>query len=380
MLINLKYLGVGGRLSKTLGELLQNLSELQHLKVNTFTKFKWGKIGSWGKLQKLEKLNLINLDDLNVVFGEVGAIAKLAPLPAGTFSALQCISVFNCDKIKKLFSVSWLGYLQKLQTIEVFDCEQLEEIIKSEFEAGEKVIALPNLESLRLIALPQLKSIYSGSSTVLICDSIKKIEIQDCDNIESVFWSGFNPLLNLEYLDLLHLENLKFLFDVGGLNLSPLVPHTSFFSLKEITVSRCHQLRKVLSHGWLLRYFQSLETVEVECRSQMEELISSSTHEEEKVTLPKLQSLKLIKLPALKSICNSSSVLICDTIKSLEIVGCEKLRRIPLNFSLLDNAPSSHPLSLKKVVVYPKRWWESLEWDHPNAKDILLPLCKFQQW
>ncbi|GKU96887.1 hypothetical protein SLEP1_g10069 [Rubroshorea leprosula] len=290
MLTNLKYLGLGGRLSETLDEPLQNLSKLQHLLVtadlHAETEFKWETIGIWGKLQNLEKLNLCLLDNLNMVFGEVGAIAESAPLPAGTFSSLQYIRVWHCNKIKKLCSVRWLGYLQKLQIVEVCYCEQLEEIIGSESKDGEKV-TLPNLERLELLGLPQLKTIYSGS---LICDSIKKID-------------------------------LKSVFDEKGLGLSPLVPPTSFFSLKEIRVDRCDQLKKVFSSGWLLRYFQSLETIKVSSCFQMEELISSSAHGEEKVTLP----------------------------KRLTISECEKLKRIPLNFPLLDNAQSSHPPTLKEI-------------------------------
>ncbi|GKV51176.1 hypothetical protein SLEP1_g57847 [Rubroshorea leprosula] len=305
MLTNLKYLGLGGRLPETLDELLQNLSKLQHLMVNTETKFKWEKIGSWRKLQNLEKLVLRNLDTLNAVFGEVGVVAESASLPAGTFS-----------------SARWLGYLQKLQTIEVINCEQLEEIIGSESEGGEKV-TLPKLERLKLTLLPQLKTICSGS---LICDSIKKIEICLCKNIESVFWSGFNPLPNLESLYLSHLENLKSVFDEEGLGLSSLVPPTSFFSLKEISVNGCGQLKKVFSSGWLLRYFQSLETIDVRFCFQMEELISSSAHEEEKVTLPKLQSLQLMGLWELKSIYSSS--LICDSIKQITISNGGKIESI----------------------------------------------------
>ncbi|GLT84559.1 hypothetical protein SLE2022_027830 [Rubroshorea leprosula] len=519
MLTNLKYLGLGGRLSETLDEPLQNLSKLQHLQVianrHAETEFKWETIGIWGKLQNLEKLHLDHLHNLNMVFGEIGAIAKSASLPASTFSSLQDICAWRCNKIKKLlFPVRWLEYLQKLQTIKVGYCEQLEEIIGSESKEGEKV-TLPNLERLELTRLPLLKTIYSGSlicdsikkiaiygckniesvfwpgfnplpnleylyllelpnlksvfdeeglglsplvsptsffslkeirvdrcgqlkkvfpsgwllryfqsleaikvslclqmeelisssaheeekvtlpklerleltrlpllKTIyrgsLICDSIKKIEIFDCENIESVFWSGFNPLLNLEYLELINLKHLKSVFDEEGLGLSPLVSPTSFFSLKEIRVDRCGQLKKVFPSGWLLRYFQSLEAIKVSLCSQMEELISSSAHEEEKVTLPKLERLELTILPLLKSICSSSSVLICDSIQSLEITGCKKLKRIPLNFPLLDNAQSSHPPSLKEIVVLPKQLWESLEWDHPNAKDILAPFYKFR--
>ncbi|GLT58609.1 hypothetical protein SLA2020_314860 [Shorea laevis] len=153
MLTNLKYLGLGGRLYETLDEPLQNLSKLQHLLVdanlNDKAEFKRETIGIWGKLQNLEKLALRFLDNLNMVFGEVGAIAESAPLLAGTFSSLQYIRVWRCNKIKKLFLVRWLGYLQKLQTIHVGDCEQLEEIIGSESEEEEKV-TLPKLERLEL--------------------------------------------------------------------------------------------------------------------------------------------------------------------------------------------------------------------------------------
>ncbi|GLT29352.1 hypothetical protein SLA2020_042240 [Shorea laevis] len=146
----------------------------------------------------------------------------------------------------------------------------------------------------------------------------------------------------------------------------------AFSLFKEIRVYRCVQLKKVFSSGWLFRYFQSLETIEVQWCPPMEELISSSTHEEEKVTPPNFQRLKLFKLLALTSICNHSSVLICDSIQSLTILACVKLKRIPLNFS-----QSSYPSSLKEIVVSPKEFWESMEWDHPNAKDVLLPFCKF---
>ncbi|GLT84569.1 hypothetical protein SLE2022_027900 [Rubroshorea leprosula] len=184
LLTNLKYLSLGGRLSKTLDEPLQNLSKLQYLLVaanfHGKTEFEWETIGIWGKLQNLEKLDLNSLDNLNMVFGEVGAIAESALLPAGTFSSLQYIRVWGCEKVKKLCSVRWLGYLQKLQIVEIGYCEQLEEIIGSESKEGEKV-TLPNLERLELTRLPLLKTIHSGS---LICDSIKKIEIFDCENIE----------------------------------------------------------------------------------------------------------------------------------------------------------------------------------------------------
>ncbi|GLU23564.1 hypothetical protein SLE2022_395580 [Rubroshorea leprosula] len=283
MLTNLKYLWLGGMVSDIPDGLLRNL-------------------------QNLVLLYLCGLEKLNATVGAVEAVAKLAPLPAGTFSSLQKIEVWRCGKIKKLLPLRLLRYLQNLQTIQVDHCDQMEEIIWSEYEEGEKALeklTLPKLERVALEELPALKSIYSGSTIVLICDSLKRIEITMCQEIESVFWTGLNPLPTLEHLELCYLKNLKSVFDeeVLGLSAHP----TNFFSLKTIRVVECPRLKKVFSSRWLLGYFQSLETIEVEDCSQMEELISSSTYEEkealEKFTLPKLQKLKLSRLPELKSTC-----------------------------------------------------------------------------
>ncbi|GKV38365.1 hypothetical protein SLEP1_g46281 [Rubroshorea leprosula] len=329
--------------------------------------------------RNIELLSLYHLPNLNAVFEKVETIAMPAPLPAGTFSLLRKINVVGCGKMKKLLPLGLSLYLQNLQIIKVKKCDQMEEVIWSEDGEGEKApkkLTLPKLERLVLHDLPALKSICSGFSTVLSCDSIKRIDIRDCGKIESAFWSGFNPLPTLEHLQLWRLENLKSVFDEEALGSS--APSTTFFSLKTIDVYNCPKLRKVFSLGWLLRCFQSLETIKVNDCNQMEELFSSLTYEEietlEKITLPNLQSLELKKLPELKSICSSSSVLICDSIRILKISDCEKLKRIPLHLSSLDNG---QPPSLKQVQVYPKDCWESLEWDQSNAKDVLRPFVSF---
>jgi len=56
----------------------------------------------------------------------------------------------------------------------------------------------------------------------------------------------------------------------------------------------------------------------------------------------------------------------------------EKLKRMPICLSLLENGQPSPLPSLQHIFAYPKEWWESVvEWEHPNAKDVLLPLVRF---
>ena len=89
-----------------------------------------------------------------------------------------------------------------------------------------------------------------------------------------------------------------------------------------------------------------------------------------------LRSISLERLPTLKSICRGRMV--CDSLKEIKVHECPKLKRLPLYLPpLLDGQPSP-PSSLKKIYAERgEEWWESLEWDHPNAKNVLQHLVVF---
>ena len=114
----------------------------------------------------------------------------------------------------------------------------------------------------------------------------------------------------------------------------------------------------------------------------MEEIIASELEEEEgissasfKFTLPNLLKFYLCDLPELKSICGANGVLVCDSIQCIEIRNCPKLKRLPLNLPSQDDG-QPYPPSLTTIYIYPKEWWELVEWDHPNAKPLLEPYVK----
>jgi len=45
---------------------------------------------------------------------------------------------------------------------------------------------------------------------------------------------------------------------------------------------------------------------------------------------------------------------------------------------LLENGEPSPPPSLTDILIAPTEWWESVvEWEHPNAKDVLRPFVRF---
>ncbi|GKV27548.1 hypothetical protein SLEP1_g36710 [Rubroshorea leprosula] len=243
---------------------------------------------------------------------------------------------------------------------------------------------LPSVRELVLNRCNYLRSLNDISSTK-DAEELKCCRIWNCKGVKCVLSSSINLLAQkLEALELFSLENLEALFEAEAITKSPLPPDT-FSSLKTISVRHCHKIKTLLPF-WM--NLQSLEEIRIEYCDQMEEIIVWDAEEAGgenegviQLILPKLKSLSLANLPKLKSICSRRAVMVCDSLEEIWIDNCESLRRIPLYLPVPDNGQPSPPPSLKQIEVGPQEWgeswWESLEWDHPNAKDVLLPIRKF---
>ena len=125
----------------------------------------------------------------------------------------------------------------------------------------------------------------------------------------------------------------------------------------------------------------------MECCREVEEIIAEASDEFEKeeeqqrggrtgttkITLPNLRVLYLWKLQELKTICSNSKVIVCDSLEIIQTYDCPKLKRLPLSLSLpLLNGQLSPPPSLKEIEALAK-WWELLEWDYSDTKNVLQP-------
>ncbi|XP_073262820.1 probable disease resistance protein At4g27220 isoform X2 [Populus alba] len=131
----------------------------------------------------------------------------------------------------------------------------------------------------------------------------------------------------------------------------------TFSGLKEFSCYTCKSMKKLFPLV-LLPNLVNLERIRVRFCYKMEEIIgttdeeSSSSNSITEVILPKLITLELLDLPELKSIC--SAKLICNSLEDITVMGCEKLKRMPICFSLLENGQPSPPPSLKTINAYPK--------------------------
>jgi disease resistance protein RPS2 len=188
---------------------------------------------------------------------------------------------------------------------------------------------------------------------------LERIRIEDCNNMESLVsssWFCYAP--------------------------PPLPSYNGTFSgLKEFNCCGCNNMKKLFPLV-LLPNLVNLARIDVSYCEKMEEIIGTTDEESStsnpitELILPKLRTLNLCHLPELKSI--YSAKLICNSLKDIRVLRCEKLKRMPICLPLLENGQPSPPPSLKYINALPEEWWETVvEWEHPNAKDVLRSLVKF---
>ncbi|KAB2009560.1 hypothetical protein ES319_D10G174600v1 [Gossypium barbadense] len=162
-----------------------------------------------------------------------------------------------------------------------------------------------------------------------------------------------------------------------------LILSATFSHLKRILIWCCMSMKTLFAH-WLLPNLQNLEEIWVEDCDELVEILGTSTLEDHqdaekgsdafiKFNLPKLRNLELHALPELKSICSKSGAMVCDSLQVINVSSYDKLKRIPPFVPLIGNGqPYGHaPPSLN--ITSSTFWWESLEWDDPNFKNVLQP-------
>ncbi|XP_059443399.1 disease resistance protein SUMM2-like [Corylus avellana] len=264
---------------------------------------------------------------------------------------------------------------------------------------GEDSLVLPNdIEYLYIQECNDVRSLCDIKS-LKTATNLKASVIRKCKGVEQVLSSSslssssscILPLQSLESLRLSFLQNLRDIITCdGSFSRSKSPPPGILSCLKEFRICKCPNIKKLFTPG-LLKCLHNLEEIYVEDCWNLVEIVAMEADEGEVeeytekgigtliFTLPKLRFLQLWDLPELKSICASNAELVCDSLQDIILRYCRKLKRIPLSLPWIDGQPSPPP-SLQIIKAFPKEWWESLEWDHPHAKNVLQPFCHFTRY
>uniref|UniRef100_A0A6N2KUG8 Uncharacterized protein n=1 Tax=Salix viminalis TaxID=40686 RepID=A0A6N2KUG8_SALVM len=310
---------------------------------------------------ELEIIQIEECDSMESLFSSSWFCPAPLPSPSykGIFYSLQEFYCYKCRNMKTLFPLVLLAKLANLERIIVKECAKLEEIIGATGSDEEmREFKLPKLKALYLSDLPELKRICSAK---LMCDSLEEIRVDECEKLEEIIGGTRTD----EEEGVIGEESREFKLP----------------KLRTLSLSALHELKRICSAKLMC---DSLEEIHVDKCEKLEEIIGGTRTDEEGVIgeesrefkLPKLRTLSLSALHELKSIC--SAKLICDSLEKLELMNCEKLKRIPICLPLLENGQPAVPPSLKVIGAYPEEWWERVvEWEHPNAKEVLRHIVQF---
>ncbi|XP_022733426.1 probable disease resistance protein At4g27220 [Durio zibethinus] len=354
----LKKLDLGNTSIKEIPQDLEMVVNLRYLNLRFTERLK--EIPN-GLLSKLYRLQYLAIHPAPSGATEIRELKKLE-FYEGCFSNVGDLNMYASQRKRLHKYLIWVSHrLRYHHYYHSVEYSKMVAFVGFDINSGDGIILPYDIQQLLVIQCKGVKSLNDICGLKDATD-LKGCGIFKCEELEYIFSSG-SQLQTLESLNLSYLENLKALVEESSVG--------TFSSLKEIYLYGCGKIKKLLSAKWVLH---NLEEITVRHCKEMEEIIES---EEEgtgtiKYTLPKLRKLKLSFLPNLKSICSKHGV--SDSLQCIEIVDCPELKQIPLH-DLDKEKP--YPPSLKEICVDPKEWWESVEWDHPQANNVLLPFLKF---
>ncbi|KAF2294492.1 hypothetical protein GH714_011927 [Hevea brasiliensis] len=314
------------------------------------------------RFQRLEELNVRNCNSLQEIYQLEGSnvieafeLRKLSiqslpslkhvwrkdPQGVFTFQNLKSVEVSNCDVLKNLFPASIAESLLQLENLTIIKCGVEEIVAKPEDveSAPYYCFKFPQLTSLKLIELSELRSFYPGTH-ISEWQKLKCLEVRNCRKVrkfglEEVHEEGQHSIpiqqpllllekmspnleeLTLEHKDLIAIQHGQFSFQ-------------HFSKLKVLTLSNLQNRSQLFLIGFL-KTVHYVETIVVKS-SNLEESFSC-----EGFTL--VRNLELFAVDNLKQIWDEDSrlKLVLPHLKTLSVKHCNSLTNIVPSSSSFPN-------------------------------------------
>ncbi|TQE00886.1 hypothetical protein C1H46_013426 [Malus baccata] len=164
-------------------------------------------------------------------------------------------------------------------------------------------------------------------------DNLENLRVHDCASLEVIFQlkgpkheeSSYSveAFSKLRFLQLYTLPSLTRVWETGSSQ--QMFTGSSFGNLKSLEVHRCNQLKYLFSSS-IVKLLVSVEDLRVYNCEQMEEIVAAEEETAEIITLPKVKSIKLIRLPKLKYFCGEANTLKLPSLELLKVISVPDLR------------------------------------------------------
>ncbi|XP_021761881.1 disease resistance protein RPS2-like [Chenopodium quinoa] len=296
-------------------------------------------------LKRLKELNLSSIPEPNY-------------LPKGILPVLSRLKRLSCH-VKGI-----IQELQNLTSLEILDATfgnlfDLSSYVRSlhwstlecfHLQVGRQLSIRPKRSYNRAVSLHGCTLSGRGQEQIVLPYDIQELYLENC--------SGFHSLSDI----------------VNPNHACGYIKQAEIFSSLEIcTISRCHDVEKLLFPGWMPN-LECLVYLEVEECAQLSELIVDDVEDccyyEGKravVKFPQLKQLVLTSLPELKNIYKGQ--LVCSSLESLTVMDCPNLKRLP--FSCTDDFKEVVPAL--EWIEGQQTWWDLLKLDDIKSKALLKP-------
>ncbi|KAG8492800.1 hypothetical protein CXB51_010230 [Gossypium anomalum] len=242
--------------------------------------------------EQLSKLDICNCEEEEQITEKDQTSSHDHQLQPICFPNLTLISIFSCENLKCLFSITVahggfpkLVSASNLQTLEIRNYSQLEEIIQD----------------------PQVSNIS------LQC--LREIKVENYNNLRYLFpMSIANSLGGLRTLQISRCFGLEEIIKAKE------AANVCLHSLMEVSVRKCNKLTSLssLSHGHILKSLTKLEIYN--CRRLEDTFPISMTQ-----GLPLLNEVVLKNLPQFKGRDGNDIVLTLSSLQKLKVMNCLKL-------------------------------------------------------
>ncbi|KAK8633002.1 hypothetical protein V6N13_013856 [Hibiscus sabdariffa] len=297
-----------------------------------------GETSSEQPLFWVDEVNFPVLEEL--IIESMGNLERLwaDQLVEHSFSKLTSISLRDCPKLLNVIPLSMLTRLQRLERLEIWRCESVEEIIyekggSSSSSSSNRMPSLspqfiqsfefPNLTSLKLSSLPNLKSIHHNKMLIMNSPSLKEIYVRRCERVEIVFaksgeTSSEQPLFWVNESTFPNLQQLTLGCHCNSQLLSPYFPNLKLVRLeeypKQVTVLPPYSL-------------SNLQTLDIWGCSFKEMIFQSEEGGEEKpasLLLSQITQLRLHSLREMMHLWKEKEGF--PNLRILHVSGCPKLK------------------------------------------------------